>query len=264
MRTRLLILGAISLLAVACGGNGSETPEAALPYELPRAAEPLELDAADFVRTIDNPYWPMVPGNTWVYRETGTDGSTQRVQVTVTSRTKTILGIPAAVVHDRVTENGEIVEDTHDWYAQDKWGGVWYLGEDTTEYENGKPVNKEGSWEAGVDGAQAGLIIPPEPAVGMSYRQEYYAGEAEDRGRILSLDEQVDVPFGSFGGVLMTRDTTPLEPDVLEHKFYAKGVGPVLSLGLAGGGGREELLRFERTSVFGRSAAGRPRRSASS
>ncbi|HEX2292165.1 MAG TPA: hypothetical protein VHH55_02560, partial [Gaiellaceae bacterium] len=172
----------------------------------------------------------------------------QRVEVTVTERTKTILGISATVVHDRVTEDGELVEDTLDWYAQDKWGGLWYLGEDTTEYENGKPVSKEGSWEAGVDGAQAGLIIPPDPEVGMTYRQEHYAGEAEDRGEILSLDEQVDVPFGSFEGALMTRDTTPLEPDGNEHKFYAKGVGPVLALALSGGGGREELVRFREPS----------------
>ena len=124
----------------------------------------------------------MAPGSNWVYREVAADGSRQRVEVTVTNRTKTILGITATVVHDRVTEDTEFVEDTHDWYAQDQWGGLWYLGEDTTEYENGKPEGKHGSWEAGFDGAQAGLVISPSPEVGMSYRQEYYAGEAEDRG----------------------------------------------------------------------------------
>ena len=239
MRALVLFAAALSLLA-GCGGGESEE----VPYDLPQGSEAVELDPADFVRTVDNPYWPMAPGSRWVYRETDAEGNEQRIAVMVTARTKTILGIAATVVHDRVTEDGELVEDTHDWYAQDRWGGLWYLGEDTTEYENGKPASKHGSWEAGVDGAQAGLIIPPSPAVGMSYRQEHYAGEAEDRGRILSLDERIDVPAGSFEDVLMTRDTTPLEPDVLEHKFYARGVGPILALGLSGDVGREELVRF--------------------
>ena len=245
MRTSLLV-AAVALVFAGCGGNGNESKKASRPYELPQGSEAVELDPADFVRTIDNLYWPMAPGSRWVYREVGADGSRQRVEVTVTDRTKEILGITATVVHDRVTEDGRLVEDTDDWYAQDRWGGLWYLGEDTTEYEDGKPVTKHGSWEAGVDGAQPGLIIPPSPQVGMSYRQEHDAGEAEDRGRILSLDERAEVPFGSFDEVLMTKDWTPLEPDVLEHKFYAKGVGPILALGLAGGVGREELIRFSR------------------
>jgi hypothetical protein len=174
-----------------------------------------------------------------VYREDG-----QRVEVTVTNQTKEILGIAATVVHDVVTEDGEVVEDTYDWYAQDKDGNIWYLGEDTKEYENGKVKSTEGSWEAGVDGAEAGILLPAEAEVGMRYRQEYYKGEAEDVGEILSLDEKAEVPFGSFDAVLMTKDTTPLEPDVLEHKFYAKGVGPVLVVAISGGSGREELLRF--------------------
>jgi hypothetical protein len=246
MRTRLLIVAAVALFVAGCGGGDNSDSEGSLPYELPQAGEPVELDPADFVGTIDNLYWPMKPGSRWVYRETDAEGTEQRVVVTVTNRTKAIQGIEATVVHDRVTEDGELVEDTEDWYAQDKWGGLWYLGEDTTEYENGEPVTTKGSWEAGVDGAQAGLVIPPSPEVGMSYRQEYYAREAEDRGRILSLDELIEVPFGSYDDVLMTRDWTPLEPDVLEHKFYAKGVGPILALGLSGGVGREELISFSR------------------
>jgi hypothetical protein len=246
MRT-LVITVAAALLVAGCGNDEQSARGAATsPYPLPKSDEPVKLDPADFVRTIDNPYWPMAPGSRWVYRAVDADGSRQRVEVTVTEKTKTILGITATVVHDRVTEGGEVVEDTTDWYAQDNWGGLWYLGEDTTEFENGEAVSKAGSWEAGVDGAQAGLLIPPSPEVGMSYRQEFYAGEAEDLGRILSLDERVEVPFGSYDEVLMTRDWTPLEPDVLEHKFYAKGVGPVLELGLSGGVAREELIRFTR------------------
>ena len=225
------------VVSAGCGGSGSDS--------LPQDGEPVELDPADFVARVDNPYWPMLPGSRWVYRESDADGTEMRVEVTVTERTKRILGIDATVVHDVVTEDGELVEDTYDWYAQDTAGNVWYLGEATKEYEHGKVVTTAGSWEAGVDGAQAGVVMPAKPRVGLAYRQEHYAGEAEDRGRVLSLDERVEVPFGSFDGVVMTKDWTPLEPDVLEHKFYARGVGPVLALGLSGGGGREELVRFE-------------------
>jgi hypothetical protein len=233
MRVGLLVVAV--LLAGGCGSDSAS---------LPQGDEPANLEAGDFVERIDNPYWPLAPGSKWVYREDG-----QRVEVTVTGRTKEILGIAATVVHDVVAEDGELVEDTYDWYAQDKDGNIWYLGEDTKEYENGKVKSTEGSWEAGVDGAEAGILLPGEPEVGMRYRQEYYEGEAEDVGEILSLDEQAVVPFGSFDAVLMTKDTTPLEPDVLEHKFYARGVGPVLVLAISGGSGREELLSFRQRTT---------------
>ena len=200
-----------------------------------------------YTTRIDNPYWPMTPGTRWIYRETDASGEEQRVVVTVTNRTRRIAsGVTARVVHDRVTAGGELVEDTRDWYAQDAEGNVWYLGEDTTEYENGRPATTRGSWEAGVDGARGGIVMPARPRVGQSYQQEFKAGEAEDRAKVLSLDEQAEVPFGRFTGVLMTKDSTPLEPEVLEHKFYARGVGPVLVLDISGGSGREELLSFER------------------
>jgi hypothetical protein len=245
------MLVSLVLVATACGGGEGETTAAESvateqqPGALPQGGEPAELDPADFVAEIDNPYWPMSPGSTWVYRETDAEGAEQRVEVTVTDRTKTILGIEATVVHDVVTEDGELIEDTFDWYAQDTTGNVWYLGEATKEFENGKVTTTAGSWEAGVDGAQAGIIVPADPEVGMTYRQEYYAGEAEDEGEILSLDERAEVPFGSFDNLLMTKDTTPLEPVILEHKFYAEGIGPILALGLSGGVSREELLRYE-------------------
>jgi hypothetical protein len=145
-----------------------------------------------------------------------------------------------------VTEDGQLVEDTDDWYAQDADGNVWYLGEDTTEFENGRPTTKKGSFEAGVDDAQAGVILPADPKPGMTYRQEYYKGEAEDRGEIVSVDEQAEVPFGHFKGALMTKDENPLEPKVLEFKFYARGVGPVLATSVSGGSDREELVRYEK------------------
>ena len=166
--------------------------------------------------------------------------------MTVTDRTKTIAnGIEARVVHDVVTEDGKFVEVTDDWYAQDKDGNVWYLGEDTTEYENGKPVSKSGSFEAGVDGAEAGIIMPAQPEPGMTYRQEYYKGEAEDEASIVSLDQQAEVPSGHYQPVLMTNDTNPLEPKVNEFKFFARGVGPVLAIGVSGGSDREELLSYK-------------------
>ena len=158
--------------------------------------------------------------------------------------TREIMGIEARVVHDVVTEDGELVEDTFDWYAQDADGNVWYFGEDTKEFEDGKVATTAGSWEAGVDGAQPGILVPAEPEDGMTYRQEYYAGEAEDAAEVLSLDEKVEVPFGSYDGVLMTKEFTPLEPDILEHKFYARGVGVVLALAISGGSDREELVSY--------------------
>ena len=213
---------------------------------LPQGSEAANLDPADFTDRIDHPYWPMQPGTAWVYSERDLEGSKQRVVVTVTEQTKEISGIRARVVHDVVTEDGAVLEDTNDWYAQDKDGNLWYLGEDTKEYEDGKVASTAGSWQAGVDGAEPGLILPAKPSVGMSYRQEYYKGEAEDSAEVLSLDEWTEVPAGSYKQLLMTKEFTPLEPDVLEDKFYAQGVGPVLALTVGGGTGREELVELKR------------------
>jgi hypothetical protein len=217
---------------------------------LPQGSEAACLDPDDFTLRIDNGYWPMAPGSTWVYRETGGE-TEQRIEVRVTDDTRTIVGITARVVRDVVTADGELVEDTYDWYAQDEQGNIWYLGEDTSEYENGEVVSTEGSWEAGVDGAQPGVIIPARPRVGIEYRQEYLEGEAEDSARVLSLDEQVGVAAGHFDDVLMTKDFTPLEPSLLEHKFYARNVGPALSLGISGSSARTELLSFAPGSFDG-------------
>ena len=210
-------------------------------------AAAVALDPADFTTRIDNPYWPMREGSRWVYRETDSEGARQRVVVTVTRKTKLIAnGVRARVVRDVVTEKGVPVEVTNDYYAQDRAGRIWYLGEATTEYEDGKPVSTEGSFEAGVDGARAGIIMPARPRPGLAYREEFYKGHAEDKARIVSLREQAEVPFGHFTRVLMTRNTNPLEPKSVEFKFYARGVGPVLAVGVSGGSDREELVRFRR------------------
>jgi hypothetical protein len=231
-----VVIAAVALPATFAGARTCNDP-------LPQGSEPVTLAAADFVPRIDNPYWPMAPGTRWVSREFDFEGS-QRVTVTVLERTREIEGIEATVVHDVVSERGELVENTFDWYAQDVCGNVWYLGENTKEYENSEVVSTAGSWEHGVDGAMAGVIVPGDPQVGLTYRQEYYAGEAEDAAQIMSLDEQAQVPFGHFRNVLLTKDYTPIEPKVLEYKLYAHGVGPVLVLGVSGGSDREELLRF--------------------
>lgn len=192
---------------------------------------------------IDNPYWPMKPGTRQVFRETDAQGHRSRDVVRVTHRTKRVAsGVLARVVHDRVTARGRLVENTFDYYAQDAKGNVWYLGENTTEFKNGKPVSHEGSWEAGVDGARAGIIMLAHPRVGRRYREERYPGHALDTAKILSRDEQVDVPAGHFTHLLMTKNFNPLEPGALEYKFYARGVGPVLALGVSGDVDREELL----------------------
>jgi hypothetical protein len=237
---RAAIAFLLLFLAVACGGD-----ELSKRAGLPQGSETVELDPAEFTTEIDNPYWPMRRGNRWVYRERDEDGVT-RVEVSVTDRTNVVDGIEAVVVRDVVTRNGEVIEDTFDWYAQDDEGNVWYLGEDTKEFEDGKVKSTAGSWEAGVDGAQAGVIVPADPRPGLKYRQEYYRGEAEDAAEVLSVNAKASVPFGSFTGVLQTKDTTPLEPDLVEHKFYARGIGPVLATAVSSGGGREELLVFQR------------------
>lgn len=199
----------------------------------------------EFSTKIDNPYWPMEPGARWVYSESEGHG-VNRVVVEVTDRTKVVAsGVKARVVHDVVSRDGEVVEDTYDWYAQRKDGSIWYLGEDTKEYENGQVSSTEGSWEDGVDGAKRGLMVPAKPKVGMTYRQEYYAGHAEDKGKILSLDASASVRAGRYAHVLKTRDFTPLEPSAAEFKYYARGTGPVLSESVSGGG-REELVSYRR------------------
>jgi hypothetical protein len=245
-RKAALIVGA-ALAIVATAGSAASFGAETGACVIPKGSERVRLDPGGFTTRITNPWWPMKPGSRWVYRETDPSGSVQRVVVTVLAKTKLVAnGVTARVVRDVATEGGTPIEFTDDYYAQDRCGNVWYLGEATTEYDNGKPVSTKGSFEAGVDGAQAGVIVPARPKPGMGYRQEYLAGQAEDRGEIVSLRDQAEVPFGHFGRghVLMTRDVNPLEPKALEFKFYARGIGPVLAIGVSGGADREELVRY--------------------
>ncbi|MCZ7529519.1 MAG: hypothetical protein M5U31_03765 [Acidimicrobiia bacterium] len=214
--------------------------------DLPQGDDPVDLDPATFTADITNPYWPMEPGTRWSYTETGADGTELEIVVTVTDETKELAnGITARVVRDTVTEDGELIEDTLDWYAQDDAGNVWYMGEDTAEIENGEITTKAGSFEAGVDGALPGIIMPADPQPGMKYRQEYFEGEAEDNGEILSVDEMAEVSTGFYDDAVLTKDTITLEPDVLEYKLYARDVGPVLVFGVSGGSGVERLVKID-------------------
>src|SRR3954447_12099406 len=149
---------------------------------LPRGTESVQPDPAAFTTDIDNRYWPMRPGARWVYESVDTDGTAQHVEVTVLDETyRVAAGVTARVLHDVVTQDGAVAEDTRDYYAQDADGNIWHLGEQTTEYPPGAPPSTESSWEAGVDGAQPGIAVPADPRPGLTYRQEYRAGEAEDR-----------------------------------------------------------------------------------
>jgi hypothetical protein len=240
-----LVLAGVLAFGLATAANGGASGRGS---GLPQGADPVHLDPADFSANIDNARWPMTVGSRWIYRVVdSSDGSVQRDVIKVTKRTKMIAdGIEARVVSDIVSSHGKPTEVTKDWYAQDSHGNVWYFGEHTVAYAHGHPSNN-GSWEAGVDGAMPGVALPAKPRVGMSYREEYSKGVAEDQSRVLALDEQAQVPAGHFKPVLMTEDFSPIEPRVSELKFYAKGSGQaVLAVDVSGGTEREELVKYTR------------------
>jgi len=216
------------------GGNGTCEPD---PTYDPK------IDPAEFVTKIDepNPLWPLVSGTKTVF-----EGAGEHIEVTVTDQTKVIMGVTCVVVRDTVTEDGELVEDTYDWFAQDKDGNVWYFGEDSKEYDGGEVVSAAGSWEAGVDGAKPGIVMHKvQPPTEHSYRQEYYACEAEDMAEVVNVDVSVGVPAGSYDHCLKTREFTPLEPGVSEYKYYCDGVGLVLEEDAASGD-RVELIQVDK------------------
>jgi hypothetical protein len=237
----------LTALAVSMGSTtvGAPTTLAgACPVAIPQADETVVLDPADFVEGIDNPYLPFEAGARWVYRESGPDGGTAKVRIVVLDETRVVQGVAATVVSDIVSDHGVPIEKTRDWYAQDVCGNVWYLGERTREFEDGHVVSRAGSWEAGVDGASAGVVMLADPQVGDTYREEYLDGEAEDRAEAIRLEERAQVPAGSFRHTAVTRNWTPLHPRIVEYKWFEPGVGLVLALGVSGGAEREELLRY--------------------
>jgi len=222
------------LFAVVAGVAFSMLSDRPLPALSGGGEYDPEIIPADFVDEIDNPYFTMVPGTTFIY-EKETEEGLETVVVQVTHTKKVIMGVTCTQIRDTVRLDGELVEDTLDWFAQHKDGTVWYFGEFSTDFENGEVSGHEGSWEAGVDGAKPGIIMLAHPKQGRSYRQEYYPGVAEDMGKVLSLDEEVEIEIGEFEECLKTREWTPLERGVREHKYYAPGVGLVLVVDLETG-----------------------------
>jgi len=198
------------------------------------------INPANFVNAVTNPYFPLVPGTTFIY-EGPTEQGLEHSEFFVTHNTRTILGVTCTEVHDTVKVNGDLAEDTLDWFAQDRDGNVWYFGENTHELSDGLITTIEGTFMAGTDGANPGIVMKAHPMVGDFYRQEFSLGNAEDYAEVTSLTESTTVPAGSFANCLRTRETTPLETDLQEDKFYASGVGNVLTID-ANTGDRTQLI----------------------
>lgn len=249
----------LALVTAACSASpspsvpaGQASPSAratasATPFPAALSSdEPYQpaIDPAAFSMTVDNPYFPLPAGARWVME--GSAASAGEVTTTLVSGgTKAIIGVQCTVVRDELKVDGVLKELTFDWYAQDADGNVWYFGEDTAEYrKNGDVSSREGSWTAGVDGAVPGIIMPASPAVDLTYRQEFYAGQAEDQATILELGATADTPAGHYSDVLVTEDSTPLEPDIAEQKFYAPGVGLVMEREVRGGHEVNSLTEF--------------------
>jgi hypothetical protein len=230
-RVRLACIAALGLLAVPCSAT-AHGPDA-LPH-------------GEFVARIDNPWFPLIPGTTFVYRGVK-DGKASHDVLHVTRRTRVIEGVRCTVLDDRLYAGGRLVERTTDWYAQDENGTVWYFGERTAELDaHGKVASTEGSWQSGVGGAQAGIFMPAHPKVGESFRQEFFKGHAEDHFRVLSLSARVTVPYASSRRALLTKEWTPLEPDVVDHKLYVHGIGMVKEQTVKGGDERAVLVAVRR------------------
>ena len=205
-----------------------------------------KIDPADFTSEITNSYFPLDPGTTFVYEGTS-EGKAELNTVKVTFETRPILGVHCLIVHDVVEQKGVIVEDTFDWYAQDKDGNVWYFGEDTRELDaRGRVKTTEGSWEAGQHGAKPGIVMTAHPTVGNSYRQEYRRGVAEDRGRIVQVGETRTTPTGNYDNVVVVAERSRLEPKILEHKEYAAGIGLITEDVVKGADEASHLVRIER------------------
>jgi hypothetical protein len=222
------------------GSSGSAAPRRA---ELTMSAECPPFPGADaFVERITNRYLPLIPGAIYSYKGLE-DDEVFRTVVEVTHETKSILGVQTVVVRDTVRDDrGRLIEQTLDWFAQDTSGNVWYFGEDSKDYENGQVVSTEGSWEAGVDGAQPGIVMLGQPQVGAAYQQECAPGVAEDAAEVLGFKGSAKTPYGKFGHALRTRETNPLEPGVAEEKLYAPCVGMVRAFTVRGGKEEESLV----------------------
>src|SRR5215210_7331176 len=224
---------ALALVVVAgCGApSGGTGGEAKGKTEKAQKAYAPRIEPADFTTKIDNKYFPLEPGTTFVYKGKF-HGTAERDVMAVTHDTKRVMGVECLIASDRVTEGGELVEQTY----------VWYFGEHVTEYKNGKVTGHEGSWESGVDGARPGIAMKADPRVGQIYRQEYSKGVAEDKARVISLNGSVKVPYGKYDHVLVTEEFTTLEPGVVERQYYVAGVGDIVEATVKGQPERIELV----------------------
>lgn len=241
--------------AVACALIGGAAATSPTPAATPAAGSimsgagpgwPATLSPSDFVSQVTNPWFPLKPGSVWHYKGLK-EGVKTTDTVTVTYQTKRILGVATTVVHDVVKVNGKPEEVTDDFYAQDREGNVWYFGEETEELNaQGKPTSTEGSFEAGVEGARAGVLIPGKPKVGLVGRQEFLKGEAEDHFEVLDLKARVSVPYVSTQKALRTREWTPLEPGTIDNKYYVRGVGTVREIAVKGPVERLRLVSFKK------------------
>jgi hypothetical protein len=253
MRRALLLALTVALVAAGCGSSGktlsspqhNTTTNTAVAPPSTTQTVPLginanyhpKIDPANFGNRITNRYFPLTPGKTYHYIGVR-DGAPTKHTFAVTKQTKVVIGVRCAVISDVVTQNGSLVEKTTDWYAQDKQGNVWYFGEDTAEYQNGVATTTAGTWEAGVDKAQPGIIMPAHPKVGMAFRQEYRPGVALDQARVLSTDATTTVPAGTYRHLVVTFDKNPLDPSKKERKWFAPGIGFVKAV-LKGAGHSE-------------------------
>jgi hypothetical protein len=246
-RLAALGCGAVAVLLVAAGAAVARTtpPGELAPLNGPYAPQ---IDPANFVARIDNRYLPYEPGTRFHFQ--GVRGTTRQTDdQVVLRRTKRILGVTCTVVRDTVSEHGRAVERTEDWYAQDKQGNVWYMGEDSFERENGRFVKASDSWESGVNGAHPGIIMPADPRPGDAYRQEYYPpGKALDQARVLRRNGTLTVRYGSFKRLLVTSEFSPLEPQT-ERKYYAPGVGEIAERVVKGHHEEFELVSKTRASA---------------
>ena len=230
MRKRTIGLAATLALAAVLAA-GALTPVANAAKRLPT---PKATHFGHNSSRVTNSWFPLVRGSVYVY-DGQKDGKVARDVMTVTRKVKTITGIRAAVINDRLFLNGQLAERTTDWYAQDKHGTVWYLGEKTAELNaRGKVTSTEGSFLNGRDGASGGIFMPAHPAVGQSFQQEAFKGQAEDHFRILSLATSITTPAVSSNAAMLTEETNPLEPGVVDHKYYVRGIGTVKEQQVAG------------------------------
>lgn len=249
---------ALALSSCNAQPSGPQQTAAVTPLTPGKPYAP-QIIPANFVPGTPNPFFPLVQGT--VYRYRTEDGAELNEVEVLGAGSKTILGVAVIVVHDRVyvDENGngvadgsscgptpgftsELIEETFDWYTPDNTGTVWYFGEDSKEYDHCTLVGTTGSWEAGLNGAQPGIIMLANPVIGQSYRQELLVGIAEDWAKVLSLTQTVSVPFDDFEGCVETTEWTPLEPGHRANKYYCAGVGFVLEVTPSGGRERNELI----------------------